>query len=108
MDTTNDPIRPSHYGCGEDVIECIDYIESHALDFLEGNVVKYVTRYQEKNGLEDLKKAKWYLERLIQRTEKFEAKRFSRIYQTILENRDDPEFECLNSEALDGSCGTTD
>lgn len=108
MDTSNNPIRPSHYGCGDDVIECIDYIESHALDFLEGNVIKYVTRYQEKNGLEDLKKAQWYLERLIKRTENFESKRFSRIYQTILENGDDSELECIDSEALDVSCGTTD
>ena len=108
METSNNPIRPSHYGCGDDVIECIDYIESHALDFLEGNVIKYVTRYQEKNGLEDLKKAQWYLERLIKRTENFESKRFSRIYQTILENSDDSEFKCIDSEALDVSCGTTD
>ena len=35
------------------------------MSFLEGNVVKYVTRYRMKNGLEDLEKAKWYLERLI-------------------------------------------
>jgi len=34
-------------------------------DYLEGNIVKYVSRYKHKNGLEDLKKAKWYLERLI-------------------------------------------
>ena len=71
-------------------------------------MIKYVTRYQEKNGLEDLKKAQWYLERLIKRTENFESKRFSRIYQTILENSDDSELECIDSEALDVSCGTTD
>jgi hypothetical protein len=35
------------------------------MNFLEGNVVKYVTRYRMKNGLEDLEKAKWYLDRLI-------------------------------------------
>ena len=35
------------------------------MSFLEGNVVKYVTRYRMKNGLEDLLKAQWYLERLI-------------------------------------------
>lgn len=57
-----DKINPEHYTQG---IECIDYITSKNMSFLEGNVVKYVTRYRMKNGLEDLEKAKWYLERLI-------------------------------------------
>lgn len=52
----------SHYH-GE--IEPIDLIEARDLDFHEGNVIKYICRYQDKNGLEDLKKAKWYLERMI-------------------------------------------
>jgi hypothetical protein len=38
------------------------------MSFLEGNVIKYVTRYKMKNGLEDLKKAQWYLNRLIEIT----------------------------------------
>ncbi|AFH27140.1 nucleotide kinase [Clostridium phage phiZP2] len=37
------------------------------MDFLEGNIIKYVTRYKHKNGIEDLKKAKQYIERLIER-----------------------------------------
>ena len=57
-----DKINPEHYTQG---IECIDYITSKNMSFLEGNVVKYVTRYRMKNGLEDLLKAQWYLERLI-------------------------------------------
>ena len=36
------------------------------MSFLEGNVVKYITRHRMKNGLEDLMKAQWYLTRLIQ------------------------------------------
>ena len=40
------------------------------MDFLEGNIIKYVTRYKYKNGIEDLKKAKQYIERLIEREEK--------------------------------------
>lgn len=55
--------HPAHYNQG--AIEPIDYIEANELNFCEGNVVKYVTRYRHKNGVEDLKKAKWYLERLI-------------------------------------------
>lgn len=51
-------------------IEPITYIEANQLGFHAGNVVKYVSRYQHKNGLEDLKKAKWYIERLIEALEK--------------------------------------
>ena len=58
-----DNINPEHYTQG---IECIDYITSKDMSFLEGNVVKYVTRYRMKNGLEDLMKAQWYLTRLIE------------------------------------------
>ena len=44
-----------------------DYIVSNNLGYLEGNVVKYVTRWQSKgNGIEDLKKAKHYLDKLLE------------------------------------------
>jgi len=46
-------------------IQPIDYIEANNLSFCEGNIVKYITRWKYKNGLEDLEKAKWYLERII-------------------------------------------
>lgn len=55
--------KPSHYTQGN--IEVIDFIEDQALDFRIANVVKYVCRYRYKNGLEDLKKARWYLNRMI-------------------------------------------
>lgn len=55
-------VHPTHYNNG---IETWDYTTSHNMDFLAGNVVKYVTRYKHKNGLEDLHKAKQYLEKLI-------------------------------------------
>ncbi len=77
-----DPINPTHYAFDEGVIECIDYIESHAFDFVEGNVIKYVTRYQHKNGTEDLKKARWYLDRLIKRSEEFDEKYKLKRYET--------------------------
>ena len=62
-----DNVNPDHYQ-GE--IQCIDYLESAltGLEFegyLRGNVMKYMHRYPNKNNTEDLKKAKWYLERLI-------------------------------------------
>ena len=50
-------------------IEPITYIEANHMGFHDGNVVKYITRYKYKDGIEDLKKAKWYLERLIEREE---------------------------------------
>ncbi len=59
--------EPSHYTQGG--IEPLDFIMSNNMTFNEGNVVKYVTRYKYKNGLEDLKKAKVYLERLIKKVE---------------------------------------
>ena len=60
--------HPKHYNKG---IEVIDFIESWQMDFNAGNAIKYITRYRYKDQpLEDLKKAKWYIERLIQNLEK--------------------------------------
>lgn len=59
--------HPKHYNKG---IEVWDYTDSWGMDFLEGNIIKYVTRYKYKNGVEDLKKAKQFIERLIEREEK--------------------------------------
>lgn len=50
-------------------IETWDYILSHNLGYLEGNVIKYITRYKKKDGLNDLKKAKHYIEKLIETNE---------------------------------------
>lgn len=60
--------NPAHYNKGG--VECIDAIRGSMSaeafrGFLKGNVMKYVFRYEAKNGLEDLRKARWYLERLI-------------------------------------------
>ena len=62
-----DPINPSHYRQG--TLEVIDAIEGLALGYREGNCLKYLARYKYKNGLEDLRKARWYLERLIREVE---------------------------------------
>ena len=50
-------------------IQPIDFIRANNMDFLEGNIVKYVARYKRKNGLEDLSKARQYLDWLIEREE---------------------------------------
>lgn len=56
--------HPKHYNRGN--IEVIDFIEDQRLGFNLGNVVKYVARAEDKgNTLEDLQKAKWYIEREI-------------------------------------------
>jgi hypothetical protein len=47
-----------------------DYIIANNLGYLEGNVVKYVSRWKDKGGIEDLKKAQHYLQKLIEVTEK--------------------------------------
>lgn len=61
--------HPVHYGGEGNPYEAINIIEAYSLDFCEGNVLKYLLRYKKKNGLEDLKKAQWYLERLIKQQE---------------------------------------
>jgi hypothetical protein len=65
----DDPVQhPRHYTYGG--IEVIDIIESYNLNFLLGNVIKYVLRAPFKNGLEDYKKAQFYLNRYILSLEK--------------------------------------
>ena len=47
-------------------IQPVEYITKNKLSYLAGNVIKYVTRYKDKNGLQDLQKAKHYVEILIE------------------------------------------
>lgn len=47
-------------------IQPIEFTHKNGLNFCQGNIIKYVTRYKHKNGLEDLKKAKHYIDLLIQ------------------------------------------
>ena len=49
-------------------IEPIVFIQANSIPFVEGNIIKYICRYKEKNGMEDLKKARDYLDILIQDT----------------------------------------
>ena len=59
-----DPVNsPKHYTQGD--MEVITAIEGLGLDYHQGNVLKYVSRYRYKNGVEDLRKAKWYIDRLL-------------------------------------------
>lgn len=68
--------HPNHY-LGK--VEVIDYIEDKLSfeqfeGYLVGNIIKYISRYQKKNGLEDLKKGRWYLNKLIEVKEEHEKK----------------------------------
>jgi|TARA_R110002020_G_scaffold191605_1_gene391385 hypothetical protein len=63
--------RPRHYNQGG--IETFDYVESNNFDFAQGNVIKYVSRFKFKDGIRDLHKARWYLDRLIERVENNEG-----------------------------------
>ena len=66
---TKDNINPDHYKSGG--IETWDYLKAklsptQLSGFALGNVIKYISRCKDKNGLEDLKKAKWYLDKIIE------------------------------------------
>ena len=56
-------IEPRHYT--DMKISPLEYINANDISWNAANVIKYVSRYKMKNGLEDLLKAKWYLEDLI-------------------------------------------
>ena len=58
--------RPKHYE-NDSKIDVIEFCNIYKLDFTEGNIIKYIVRYKLKNGIEDLQKAKDYLDRLIER-----------------------------------------
>ena len=60
MSTTN----PQHYRQGE--IEVIDLILDQKMDYLTASVQKYLARWRFKEGIEDLRKARWFLDKLIE------------------------------------------
>lgn len=62
--------KPKHYNQGG--IECIQAIEASMtkeqfIGYLKGNILKYMWRFEDKNGIEDLKKAQWYQNYLIEK-----------------------------------------
>jgi len=64
-DTVN---HPAHYNkAGIETIDALQAMLTDGFDYyLQGNIVKYLWRYRYKNGVEDLKKARWYLNKLIE------------------------------------------
>lgn len=69
---TDEVSHPAHYTQGG--VVCIDAIESAVSGlsgveaFLTANIIKYIWRWKWKNGTQDLEKARWYLDRLIEKT----------------------------------------
>jgi hypothetical protein len=62
----HDPVNPSHYAG----VKCLNAIEESMSreafkGFLKGNIIKYIWRYEDKGGVESLRKAEWYSSRLI-------------------------------------------
>ena len=108
----HDPVNsPAHYADSFGGIQCIDAIETSMSTeefkgFLKGNVQKYVWRYSQKNGAEDLKKAKWYLERLIALREMEEAmaKATEKTTKEALGVNYDPDDYLKPSGCPDGFC----
>ncbi len=68
------PTNPGHYRQGE--IECIDALKAATVNktgieaVCTANAIKYLWRYESKNGIEDVRKAQWYINRLISELEK--------------------------------------
>lgn len=61
-------VSPSHYRSHASGVECIQVTEHFS--FLRGNAIKYLWRADHKGGIEDLKKARWYIDREIANLEK--------------------------------------
>lgn len=81
--------HPNHY---QGKIEVIDYIEEYSKNYPEalifnfGNVIKYVSRAPRKNGKEDLEKARWYLDRMIDKWDDCQNRNISMVDLVINEN----------------------
>lgn len=83
--------HPDHYK-SETGLEVIDVIEAFTFDLKgieatdTGNIIKYICRWKHKNGLQDLKKAMWYLQHLIDHLEKPEEENSEAVH---FDNRSD-------------------
>lgn len=90
--------HPSHYCQGG--IECIDVLKAATVGktgieaVCVANVIKYLFRYENKNGLEDVKKAQWYINRLIQELNEAESNKYP-VYNGV---EPDGCYECAFCE----------
>lgn len=102
MDNVN---HPSHYTDGK--IEVIDFIEDKKLNYHRGNAIKYISRAGKKDKakeLEDLKKARWYIDREIENlepTENSELKEIIRFRSFMLEVMRETKTDWIHKDAID-------
>ena len=75
MKNSTKQIGGTHYSSL--AIQPVDYVMDNNPDYLQGNVIKYITRYKYKNGLEDLRKAKHYINMMMDREKEEEEHGFS-------------------------------
>lgn len=93
---TDNVNHPDHYTQGG--VECIDAIAAATTGktgieaVCVANVIKYLWRYELKNGLEDVKKARWYLDRLIDEMPEPQMKECGHIFEASLQ---DPVSRCV-------------
>lgn len=86
--------HPDHYK-SETGMEVIDVIEAFTFDLKgieatdTGNILKYICRWSKKNGLQDLKKAEWYLKHLIEHVEKLENENNKQLHSSTPTDLDD-------------------
>lgn len=64
MSALNEQVAGGHYK--QLKIQPVEYIHANKIGYMEGNVIKYVTRWRDKGGIADLEKAKHYIELLIE------------------------------------------
>ena len=82
--------HPDHYQ-SETGLEVIDAIEAFTFDLngIEavdtGNIIKYICRWKKKNGLQDLEKAMWYLQHLIDHVRKIQGENKDTFYEIYIE-----------------------
>ena len=85
----SDPINPNHYQ--RDGMECIDAIEaavqnlSGAEAYATGSAIKYLWRWKEKGGKDDLKKAKWFIQKMVDALEDIEMQEELQAEASLLE-----------------------
>lgn len=73
MNANDRQVGGDHYGPGEE-FQHWDIVAEFGLDYFQGQITKYVMRWRSKNGVEDLKKARHFLDKYIEVAEKNEAR----------------------------------
>jgi len=97
MDNT---INPKHYKLHPSGIECIDITEH--MGFCLGNALKYIWRVDLKHndgGIEDLRKAKWYIEKELNRRMKVDE---SKLLRNNNRQREEPKYDATSDRFIEG------